>query len=117
MNKDIYATVAKQLRLKRLQAGLTIEKLAETANISTSFLAYLETNKKKPSLATVGKLASALNIPVSYLFDEKGISGIAGDNQKALNKILKLLHGKTPADVETILAMMATLSKKLPKCQ
>ena len=68
MRMDIYAVVAGQLRLRRLQAGLTLEALADTAGISTSFLAYLETNKKKPSLATVAKLAAALKIPISELF-------------------------------------------------
>lgn len=73
MSKDIYATLAGQLRLRRLQAGLTLEALADSAGISTSFLAYLETNKKKPSLATVAKLATALGIPVSELLNEKAV--------------------------------------------
>ncbi len=50
MGIDIYATIARQLRFKRLQAGLTLEALADAAGISTSFLAYLETNKKRKLL-------------------------------------------------------------------
>lgn len=113
MGTDIYTTVAEQLRLKRLQAGLTIEALAHAAEISTSFLAYLETNKKKPSVATIAKLAAALGISVSELFNEKAVPRIAGEKRKALNRLLKLLQNQSPENTETILATAAVLSKKL----
>jgi transcriptional regulator with XRE-family HTH domain len=114
MSKAIYVTLAKQLRVKRLKAEITQEKLAELADISTSFLAYIEGGRKKPSLATVAKLASALNVPVSELFDEKAVSGLPDSNQKDVGKILKLLRGRTPTETQTIIAMVATLSRKFP---
>lgn len=113
MGIDIYATIARQLRFKRLQAGLTLETLADAAGISTSFLAYLETNKKKPSLSTIAKLAAALDIPVSELFNEHPIRNITGEKQKALDKLLKLLQNHNPEDTEIILATVAALAKKL----
>ncbi|MBI4802724.1 MAG: helix-turn-helix transcriptional regulator [Elusimicrobia bacterium] len=115
MGTDIYAVISGQLRLKRLQAGLTLEALAVNAGISTSFLAYLETNKKKPGLATIAKLAGALDIPVSELFNEKTVPRIAGEKQKALNRLLKLLQNQGSENTETILAVAAVLSKKLLK--
>ncbi|MDD4005340.1 MAG: helix-turn-helix transcriptional regulator [Elusimicrobiaceae bacterium] len=113
MTNDIYATVAKQLRLKRLQAGLTIEELAETAGISTSFLAYLETNKKKASLATIVKLAGALGIAVSELLDESAAFTVPDGNEKIFNRIVKLLCRQPPADTEIMLATLAALAKSL----
>lgn len=113
MGIDIYATVARQLRLKRLQAGLTLEDLADTAGISTSFLAYLETNKKKPSLSTIAKLAAALDISACELFDEQIVRNITDEKQKALNKLLKLLQNQSPEDTEIILATVTVLAKKL----
>jgi transcriptional regulator with XRE-family HTH domain len=112
---DIYATIARQLRLKRLQAGLTIEDLADAAEISVSFLAYLETNKKKPSLATIAKIAAALNVPVSELLNEKTVPDIAGEEQKTLNRILKLLQNQSPENTDTILATIKVLAQKLLK--
>ena len=112
MGINIYATLARQLRLKRLQAGLTIEALADTAGISTGFLAYLETNKKKPSLITIAKLAAALDISVSELFDEP-VHNIASEKQKALNKFLKLLQNQSPEDTEIILATVTVLARRL----
>lgn len=113
MGMNIYTTIARQLRLRRLQAGLTLEDLADTAGISVSFLAYLETNKKKPSLATIAKVAKALNIPVSELFDERTVPDVAGEKQKTFNKILKLLQNQSPENTETILATLTVLAKKL----
>ena len=113
MGMNIYATIARQLRLKRLQAGLTIEDLADAAGISVSFLAYLETNKKKPSLATIAKIAAALNISVPELFDEKTVPNIAGEKQRTLHRILKLLKYQSPENTEIILAIVTVLAKKL----
>jgi len=113
MSVNIYATIARQLRLRRLQAGLTIEDLADAAGISVSFLAYLETNKKKPSLDTISKIAAALNVPVSELFNEKTVPAVAGEKQKTLNRILKLLQNQSPENTETILATITVLAKKL----
>ena len=113
MGIDIYATVARQLRLKRLQAGLTLEDLADAAGISTSFLAYLETNKKKPSLSTIAKLAAALDTPVSELFEEYSVHDITSGKQKALDRLLKLLQNQNPENTEIILATVMVLAKKL----
>lgn len=117
MGINIYATTARQLRLKRLQAGLTIEDLADAAGISVSFLAYLETNKKKPSLATVAKIAAALNVPIPELFNEKTVPNVAGEKQKTLNRILKLLQNQNQENTDTILATVTVLARKLLKKQ
>jgi len=114
MSNDIYGTVGRQLRVKRVQARLTMEKLAELADISTSFLAYIETGKKKPSLITVARLAGALNVPLSELFEESNVSSIPAGSQKTVGKLLKLLSGRTPAQTRVIIAMVETLSRKFP---
>jgi len=113
MGINIYAIIARQLRLMRLQAGLTIEDLADAAGISVSFLAYLETNKKKPSLATLAKIAAALNVSVAELFDKRTVPNIAGGKQRMLNRILKLLKNQSPENTEIILATVTVLAKKL----
>lgn len=113
MGINIYAITARQLRLRRLQAGLTLEDLADAAGISVSFLAYLETNKKKPSLATLAKIAAALNISIAELFNGKTVPNIAGEKQRTLNRILKLLKDQSQENTEIILATVTVLAKKL----
>lgn len=52
----------------RKKAGLTQEKLAEKAKISTTYIAYIETGQRKPSLKVVNKIASVLKVKVKDLF-------------------------------------------------
>jgi transcriptional regulator with XRE-family HTH domain len=56
--------IGKALKLCRSARDLSLEVVAERAGISTSYLSRLENDKREPSLALIGKVAGALNIPV-----------------------------------------------------
>ncbi len=57
----------KQARSKR---GLTQQQLANRAGISISSLYYIESDTNSPSVRTLSKIAAALEVPVSALFEE-----------------------------------------------
>lgn len=65
-NKDL--KFGRRLKRTRRKAGLTQEKLAETIKLSTTFIGLLETGRRKPSMKTLQKIASALSISVKDLF-------------------------------------------------
>ena len=65
---DIKEIFSKKLREKRRKYGLTQEKLAEKAGISTHYLALLETGRNFPTSETLERLAAALEIYVYELF-------------------------------------------------
>lgn len=67
----IYKQFGKSLRQYRKAAGLTQTQLAKKAKLSLNFCGQIERSSKKASLETVGKLAKALQIPVSKLFTFK----------------------------------------------
>ena len=52
----------------RKDVGLTQESLAEKAKISTTYIGYIETGRKKPSLKVINKIASVLKVKVKDLF-------------------------------------------------
>ncbi len=54
--------IGKRIRNKREQQGLSREKLSELANISSQFLADIETGKKGMTVSTLKKICSALYI-------------------------------------------------------
>lgn len=59
------------LRLKNIREkkGLTIEKLAELAGISTGYLCHLERgSRKNPSIRVMKNIAEALNIDIEEIF-------------------------------------------------
>lgn len=65
-------TFIQNMKYYRKQAGLTQEKLAEAIGMSTSYIGDMEARERFPSAETIDKIANALNIPVSVLFNEKG---------------------------------------------
>ena len=63
--------IASQVRALRQQRGLTLQQLADQAGIGRSYLSRLERGEKAPSIATVVRLAEALDVQVSHLFGER----------------------------------------------
>lgn len=69
------------IRAWRKKNGLTISRLAERADIDAGFLAYIETGKKLPSLHTAQKLAEALGLTLSELF--QGVTAVPTRGRRA----------------------------------
>jgi transcriptional regulator with XRE-family HTH domain len=51
-----------RLREQRLKQNLTLEQLAEKANLSPNYVGMVERGLKEPGLATIVKLLNGLNI-------------------------------------------------------
>jgi len=58
------------IKKARQEQGLTQEKLAESADIHTSYIGQVERGLRYPSLKVTFKIADALHIPVSDLFHD-----------------------------------------------
>ncbi len=58
-------------KLKKLrgEAGLTLRGLAELAGVNQATIALIENDKRKAQLATLGKLAMALKVPMDDLME------------------------------------------------
>jgi transcriptional regulator with XRE-family HTH domain len=56
-----------RVRELRDKAGMTQEKLAQAADLTTSFVSTVERGQKMPSLNTILKLARALRIDAGEL--------------------------------------------------
>lgn len=59
-----------KLKLLRVQAGLTLEALAQAADLTRSYVSKVERGASTPSIGAALKLAKALNVPVEELFGE-----------------------------------------------
>jgi transcriptional regulator with XRE-family HTH domain len=59
-----------KLREARKSLRLTIQKVADAAGISKSFLSQIENDQAKPSIATLKRIASFLNLQLAELFDD-----------------------------------------------
>jgi transcriptional regulator with XRE-family HTH domain len=81
MIDDLYTEMGTRIKKLRTEKKLTRERLAEKAEISTQFLADIETGNKGMSAATLYKLSRALCVSSDYLLfgnenDECGIADV-----------------------------------------
>lgn len=59
-----------KLKLLRVQAGMTLETLAQAADLTRSYVSKVERGASTPSIGVALKLAKALKVPVEELFGE-----------------------------------------------
>ena len=66
--------IGQNIKHFRKLRGLTQEKVAEIANISTGYYQSLESrNEESPSLETLMKICMALNVPIEFIVKDCGI--------------------------------------------
>jgi len=65
--------------IKRIRKGkkLSMERLAEQAGVSRSMLGQIERGEANPSVAILGKLASALKVPAEVLLENDDFQSLA----------------------------------------
>ncbi|MEU4718764.1 XRE family transcriptional regulator [Nonomuraea dietziae] len=59
---DLEQEIGATIRAARRRAGLTMTALASATGLSQAFLSHLETGRSAPSVATLYRLAQALNV-------------------------------------------------------
>lgn len=81
--------VATRIQEERLARKLSQMELALEAGISQGYLAMVESHQKIPTITTIFKLAKALNINPSDLFEKQVI-----DRQEMKKQIINLIQSK-----------------------
>jgi transcriptional regulator with XRE-family HTH domain len=66
-DKEVIA-VLENIRRTRVEKGMSILDLADEAEISHSYLFYIESKKKVPTLTVLNKLAKALGVSMKDFF-------------------------------------------------
>lgn len=67
MNSNFYKALGTNIKKYRISHGLTQQELADKAGLGLNFMGKIEVAFAKPSLDSLIKIASALNITVSEL--------------------------------------------------
>lgn len=63
----------KSIRKRRIERGLSQEKLAFLTNMHRTYIGSIERGERNPSLKNIEAIAKALDIDLSELFKFKGI--------------------------------------------
>jgi ribosome-binding protein aMBF1 (putative translation factor) len=67
-NGQLGQVIANHVRSRRLEIGLTVGQLADRTGISKGMLSKIENAQTSPSVSTLERLSSALDMPVTSLF-------------------------------------------------
>lgn len=104
---DIAKIIGQRIRNYRTQKGLSQEKLAELAGCHPTYIGQLERGEKNATLESVERIASAMDISLSELFDKLGKSG--GNNIAA--KCYDLVASKNEAEQKQLYKMLQEMDK------
>jgi len=105
---SIQTLVGKNIRFFRKSKGLTQEYLAEQANVSASYIGYLERGQKSPSLELLDRMAQALDVNSAQLLQ----SAEDHDNPE-LHKLITLLSNKEPCHLKFLNEVATAYFKSL----
>lgn len=67
--------LGKRVRSIRRRNGITLDQLAEATGLNKGYLSRIESGEKTPSIATLLKLADALEVSTGQLFGEEVAKG------------------------------------------
>jgi len=69
-DKQLEASIGKQVRLARKAAGVTLQQLSKQSRLSASMLSKIENGQISSSLRTIQLICHALNITITTLFKQ-----------------------------------------------
>jgi len=70
---DIKSRFGKKVKKFRLSKGLSQEAFADKADLDRTYISSIEKGERNVSLVVIEKIAAALEIEISHLFDEKNL--------------------------------------------
>ena len=68
---DITKKFGKQVKKLRLEKGLSQEALAHLADLDRTYIPSIEKGERNVSITVIEKIAIALKVKISILFDEE----------------------------------------------
>ena len=67
-----YTTIYRKIRQLRQKRNKTIQELSIKTGLTPGYLSKIENSEKPPPIPTLTKIAYALNVHISYFFEENG---------------------------------------------
>lgn len=106
---DLAKKVGQRIRNYRTQLGLSQERLAELADFHPTYIGQLERGEKNATLESINKVAVALGISLSKLFENLG--GINTGEQNIPLECYEFLLTKSIEEQGQILKILIEIDK------
>jgi transcriptional regulator with XRE-family HTH domain len=102
---EFYEQLGARIAGLRHARQYTQEALAERADIAASYVAHLETGSKRPTLAVLSRLASALAVPVWRLIADDRLSTDEKAWDSASRTLAEEVRGLPASEIELLVAI------------
>src|SRR6476619_4188234 len=112
--EDVKKRFGLVIKTWRGKSGISSEELAWRAGLLRSYVADIERGARNASLQTIEKLARALNVSFSTLFQPFGDFPVAGGSSRADDRVDILLVEDDPDDAELTLMAFRDANVKNP---
>ena len=106
---DIAKVIGQRIRNYRTSAGLSQEKLAELSGCHPTYIGQLEHGEKNATVESIEKIASALNVSLSKLFEQLGNQDTSERNIPL--ECYEFLSAKTPDEQEHLFNILREMDK------
>ena len=106
---DIAKAIGQRIRNYRNQLGLSQEKLAELSGCHPTYIGQIERGEKNATLESIEKISSALNVPLSKLFEKLDSAGKTERNIPL--ECYEFLSSKTKEEQEQIYRILIEMDK------
>lgn len=106
---EIVKVLGQRIRNYRIAKGLSQEKLAELSGCHPTYIGQIERGEKNATIESIEKISSALNIPLSKLFE------VIGTQNNVIRNIplecYEFLSAKTVEEQEHIYRILLEMDK------
>ena len=105
---DLTKRVGQRLRNYRTEQHLSQEKLAELSGCHSTYIGQVERGEKNATLESIEKIASALNVPLSTLFEKLGGENTA---ENIPLKCYELIASKSVAEQKQLYELLLQMEQ------
>ena len=99
--------IAQRIRLARTAKHMTLDQVAEKADISTQFLSQLERGEQSATMLPLAHLSTALGVSADYLLKghepAPGLAALAADYLATMNPIERDILSRTVVSLRELL--------------
>lgn len=99
--------LGKRLREERIQCGMTQEQVAESINVSTTYVGLVERGERSVTLEKLALLAQCFHVTIDFLLQDS----IAPTDTMQDRQLLALWNVATRQERDMILSIMQSIIK------
>lgn len=100
-----YRNLGNRIREERLKLNLTQEQLAESIDISSSYMGQIERGERSVTLDTLIRLVNRLGITIDYLLQDY----IDVNDDNFINQLKQLIHGRDSKQKQMALDLLKVM--------